>query len=182
MECMAKFDRRLLDLQMTSFNGVVLWEISDYRHHFEEARTGNQPSLYSPPFYTSRHGYKMCAEVYLNGVGGAKGKYLSIFLMIMRGRFDPVLPWPFRKRVTFTLLNQSYPQQHIQRHSCQGDCRSRLTGQRQRKTLEWALCASARSICFMIAHDTFCFMIPFSCRFLWIRECCKAIEMRVCWQ
>ena len=40
-----------------------------------------QVSLYSPPFYTSRHGYKACARIYPNGDGSGKNHYLSLFLL-----------------------------------------------------------------------------------------------------
>ena len=62
-------------------------------------------SLYSTPFFTSRHGYKMCARAYLNGDGLGKGTHLSFFFVIMRGPYDALLPWPFRQKVTVTLIN-----------------------------------------------------------------------------
>lgn len=36
----------------------------------------------------------------------AKGKYMSIFLCICKGEFDPLLSWPFSHKITFTLLDQ----------------------------------------------------------------------------
>ena len=64
-------------------------------------------SLYSIPFYTSRHGYKMCARVYLNGDGMGKGTHLSFFFVVMKGPFDALLPWPFKQKVTLTIINQA---------------------------------------------------------------------------
>ena len=63
--------------------------------------------LYSIPFYTSRHGYKMCARVYLNGDGMGKGTHLSFFFVVMKGPFDALLPWPFKQKVTLTIINQA---------------------------------------------------------------------------
>ena len=35
-----------------------------------------------------------------------KHTYVSVFLRVMKGDFDAILPWPFRCDVTFTLLDQ----------------------------------------------------------------------------
>ena len=64
-------------------------------------------SLYSQPFYTSRYGYKMCGRVYLNGDGMGKGTHLSLFFVLMRGEYDALIEWPFRQKVTLSLLDQS---------------------------------------------------------------------------
>ena len=64
-------------------------------------------SLYSQPFYTGRFGYKMCGRVYLNGDGMGKGTHLSLFFVLMRGEYDALLEWPFRQKVTLSLLDQS---------------------------------------------------------------------------
>ena len=110
---LAEFDLRLLSQETTSFNGVLIWKIPDYTHHFQEARSGRKPAIYSPPFYTSRHGYKMRARVYLNGDGIGKGTHLSFFFVVMKGEFDALLPWPFLQKVTLTLLDQSMAKRHI---------------------------------------------------------------------
>ena len=36
-----------------------------------------------------------------------KGTHFSLFFIVMRGLYDALLRWPFRQRVTMTLLNQS---------------------------------------------------------------------------
>ena len=62
--------------------------------------------VYSAPFYTSRHGYKICLRVYLNGDGAGRGTHLSFFLTMMKGDFDPLLPWPFKQTTTLIMLSQ----------------------------------------------------------------------------
>ena len=52
-------------------------------------------------------GYKMCARLYLDGNGVGKGRYMSLFFALMKGPYDPILPWPFTHRVTLRLLDQS---------------------------------------------------------------------------
>lgn len=97
---------RLQLLERATYNGILLWKIDDFTRRRREAVDGVTLSLYSTPFYTSRHGYKMCARIYLNGDGLGKGSHLSFFFVIMRGPFDALLTWPFKQKVMLTLLNQ----------------------------------------------------------------------------
>ena len=94
-------------LERATYDGVLLWKIDDFESRMKEAMDGVTMSLYSIPFYTSRHGYKMCARVYLNGDGMGKGTHLSFFFVVMKGPFDALLPWPFKQKVTLTIINQS---------------------------------------------------------------------------
>ena len=98
---------RLQLLERATYNGVLLWKIGDFVRRRKEAVDGVTVSLYSIPFYTSRHGYKMCARVYLNGDGMGKGTHLSFFFVVMKGPFDALLPWPFKQKVTLTIINQA---------------------------------------------------------------------------
>ena len=59
-------------------------------------------------------GYKMCARLYLNGDGIGKDSHMSLFLVLMKGRFDAILSWPFTHRVTMLLLDQSGDCNHVQ--------------------------------------------------------------------
>ena len=97
---------RIQLLERATYNGILLWKIDEFDRRRREAVDGVTMSLYSTPFYTSRHGYKMCARIYLNGDGMGKGSHLSFFFVIMRGPFDALLHWPFKQKVTLTLINQ----------------------------------------------------------------------------
>ena len=98
---------RLQLLERATYNGDLVWKIDDFKRRRREAVDGVTLSLYSTPFYTSRHGYKMCARVYLNGDGLGKGSHLSFFFVIMRGPYDALLVWPFKQKVTLMLINQA---------------------------------------------------------------------------
>ena len=102
----ANFDEMSQTLQATSYNGEYIWKIPDIRRRRQDARTGRIVSLYSAPFYTSRHGYKMCLRVYLNGDGTGWETHLSFFLTLMKGEYDALLQWPFSQPVTLMLLDQ----------------------------------------------------------------------------
>ena len=97
---------RIQLLERATYNGILLWKVDEFERRKKEAMEGVTLSLYSTPFYTSRHGYKMCARIYLNGDGLGKNTHMSFFFVIMRGPIDELLPWPFKQKVTLTLVNQ----------------------------------------------------------------------------
>ena len=67
----------------------------DVSRHVYDAKTGKLVSIYSSPFFSGRIGYKMCMRAYMNGDGIGEGTHLSLFFIVMRGEFDPLLSWPF---------------------------------------------------------------------------------------
>ena len=95
------------DQEPNSFDGTLLWRINNISAKMYDSFNEPEKSFYSPPFYTSRHGYKMCARIYLNGDGMGKGTHISLFFVLMRNEYDPLLRWPFRQKVTFMLLDQN---------------------------------------------------------------------------
>ena len=103
---LADLEEYIRQQEVSSYNGTLLWKISDFARRRNDARTGKQASFYSASFYTSRHGYKMCARIYLNGDGMGKGTHISLFFVVMRGQYDALLRWPFRQKVTLMLLDQ----------------------------------------------------------------------------
>ena len=70
-----------------------------------EERKANDEQWCSPPFYSSAHGYKMCLQVYPNGLQEGKDTHVSLFVAVLPGEFDDILPWPFCGRVTVHLIN-----------------------------------------------------------------------------
>ena len=88
-------------------NGTLLWKIDGFQRKRQDAINGVKTALYSHPFYSAQYGYKMCAKIYMNGDGVGKGSHLSLFLVVMRGDYDALQTWPFQKKVTMMLLDQS---------------------------------------------------------------------------
>ena len=103
---LADLEEYVRQQQVCSYDGALLWKIDDYARRKNDAISGRQTSFYSPCFYTGRHGYKMCARVYLNGDGMGKNTHISVFFVVMRGQYDALLRWPFRQKVTIMLLDQ----------------------------------------------------------------------------
>ncbi|XP_063297522.1 TNF receptor-associated factor 5 [Pelobates fuscus] len=106
-------EERFKLLEGSSYNGRLIWKITDYERKKKEAIEGRIVSIYSHHFYTSRCGYRLCARAYLNGDGSGKGGYLSLYFVVMKGEFDSLLPWPFKQKVTMMLLDQSGKRNHI---------------------------------------------------------------------
>ena len=69
-----------------------------------KAKAGEKTDIYSAPFYD--YGYKFQLKATPNGQGTAKNTHFSIFFSIMKSDYDAMLPWPFHKKVTITLIDQ----------------------------------------------------------------------------
>uniref|UniRef100_A0A673Y9Y9 TNF receptor-associated factor n=1 Tax=Salmo trutta TaxID=8032 RepID=A0A673Y9Y9_SALTR len=108
----AEMEGRLREMSATTFDGVFVWRISDFTKKRQDAIAGRAPAMFSPAFYTSKYGYKMCLRIYLNGDGTGRGSHLSLFFVVMRGLSDALLKWPFNQKVTLMLLDQS-SREHI---------------------------------------------------------------------
>ena len=68
--------------------------------------------FFSPPFFTSRSGYKVCVRVDANGSGSGEGTHVSVYAYLMKGDNDASLTWPFTGTVTIELLNQLEDDNH----------------------------------------------------------------------
>ena len=104
--------QELQDVNLT--DGVFIWKVSDIETLHRNAVYNRTPSLYSPPFLTSPHGYRSCLEAYLNGYGPGWGTHISVFFVLTRTEHDDTLSWPFPYQVTLTLINQdAHPSESI---------------------------------------------------------------------
>ncbi|XP_070312242.1 TNF receptor-associated factor 2 isoform X3 [Odocoileus virginianus] len=108
----ADLEQKVLEMEASTFDGVFIWKISDFSRKRQEAVAGRTPAIFSPAFYTSRYGYKMCLRAYLNGDGTGRGTHLSLFFVLMRGPHDALLRWPFNQKVTLMLLDQNH-REHV---------------------------------------------------------------------
>jgi TNF receptor-associated factor 4 len=79
---------------------------------YSRLKTANNIEIYSPLFYTSPGGYKMCISVFANGYGSGNGTHVSVAAHLMKGENDDHLSWPFTGKVTIELLNQLEDKNH----------------------------------------------------------------------
>ena len=116
---MVKVSVSELELQLqaslaSTYNGAFLWRIPDVKKRRRDAIDSKITSIYSPPFYTGRNGYKMCIRAYLNGDGIGYDTHLSIFFVLMKGEYDPLLKWPFDYKVSLILVDQNHRRHIVQ--------------------------------------------------------------------
>ncbi|XP_034535361.1 TNF receptor-associated factor 5-like [Notolabrus celidotus] len=109
---LSRNEQQLQELGSTSYDGKLIWKVDGFRRKKEAEVKGQPPCLTSVPFHTGSCGYKMAARVYLNGDGDGRGTHLSLYVVLMQGDFDALLPWPFKQTVSLSLLDQSGARNH----------------------------------------------------------------------
>ncbi|EDO37750.1 predicted protein [Nematostella vectensis] len=85
----------------------LLWRIDDFWEAFDEGKRKPGTELHSPVFYTSNYGYKFKVVLFPYGNGSGEGTHLSLYIRLLPGEYDSLLPWPFEGQITLTLLDQS---------------------------------------------------------------------------
>lgn len=85
---------------------TFVWKISPFSEMLRQAKLGRNNKIDSSPFYTAPYGYKLKLSVNPNGDGSGKNTHLSAFVIVMKGEYDGLLPWPFNQKVTFNLIDQ----------------------------------------------------------------------------
>ncbi|XP_070177111.1 TNF receptor-associated factor 2-like isoform X1 [Littorina saxatilis] len=105
---MRELEARLSNLSQDKADGTLVWRIPNFSQVRQDAIAGNVSNIHSRPFYTGPMGYKMCVRLYPNGDGMGKGTHLSLFFTLMRSPSDALLPWPFKQKVYFMLIDQSF--------------------------------------------------------------------------
>ena len=105
-----KRDNEILKLKEES--QPFVWKIEKFRDILKDAKRGKNTVISSGDFYTGPNGYRLILDMYPDGNGAGKNKHMSVYFKILKGKYDAVLPWPFRKTVTFTLIDQEENQIH----------------------------------------------------------------------
>ena len=77
-------------------------EIENFKEKLELEKATVKP-IFSEPHIINY--YKMRLEVYLDGHGAGKGRYLSIYLQLLKGELDDCVSWPFTKSVMLTVMH-----------------------------------------------------------------------------
>ena len=91
----------LIPVKVSTQTCLNSFKFTKYAEH-----KSNNTCAFSPSFYSSPGGYKLCINVHANGRKGGKGTHLSVYAYLMRGDNDDHLPWPFTGTVKVELLNQ----------------------------------------------------------------------------
>lgn len=108
----AELEKALQQLQLSSIKHTnsFLWRIEGFSKILRRAQKKDETEIESDPFYTNTetecYGYKLKVIVCPNGDGDGEKTHLSVYIVIMKGEYDAILPWPFSKKVKFTLIDQ----------------------------------------------------------------------------
>ncbi len=103
----AELKINLLDIR--SDNGTIIWLIPGIEEKIKREKNQEVTSLYSPPFYTSKFGFRMCLQLFLNGDADGRNTHVTLYFVIMKGEYDGIQTWPFKQKVNLYWLNQEHP-------------------------------------------------------------------------
>ncbi|XP_022784723.1 TNF receptor-associated factor 5-like isoform X2 [Stylophora pistillata] len=97
---------------------VYPWKIGGFRKKLRRAKTGKRDVVESDPFYTKAetesYGYQVKVCIHPNGISSGKNTHLSVSLMLLKGEYDAILPWPMNKKVKFILIDQQkHPDERV---------------------------------------------------------------------
>ena len=106
-ELIAQQGKMIADIKK-SMDTSYVWRINKFSHKLDSAgHSKNHSILFSDPFYSHRHGYKLCAIMYPNGDGNGKSTHVSVFIHLLKGEYDGILCWPYKYKTTFELVDQA---------------------------------------------------------------------------
>ena len=100
---------KLKDTEEKLDTRVFIWKVKHFSEVLRQVKAGEKKAIASVPFYTDRtesYDYKLRVQIYPNGDGPGKNTHVSVFVSVMKGEYDAILPWPFKKKVKFTLIDQ----------------------------------------------------------------------------
>ena len=90
--------------------GMVIWPVSNVEANIDKASGVHDQSegkpLLGEAFYSEPYGYLLQPKIFFNGARPNDQAYISVFIQIVKGPFDPILEWPFEKCIRITLIEQ----------------------------------------------------------------------------
>ena len=106
-------EKRIHHLETQSLKNFFIWSLDDIGIKIaKDKKSMKDKDICSSPFYSAPFAYKFFLQIYLNGIGEHKGTHITLFFHIMKGEYDNLLEWPFSKKVTLTLLDQTEKKDH----------------------------------------------------------------------
>ncbi len=99
-------DLTKINSHLVMSNSIIpcTFKLTDFQGHKRANKV-----FHSPPFYTSKKGYKMCLNVRATNIR------VAVFACLMKGEYDDTLTWPFTGTVTVELLNQLDDANHYEK-------------------------------------------------------------------
>ena len=84
-----------------------VWRVTGFWKILRQAKNKCNKRIKSDPFYAGRRGYKLRLCIEPDGNQSNRNRYLAVYILLIKDDFDGMLPWPFRQKVTFTLIDQN---------------------------------------------------------------------------
>ena len=97
-----------MDADIGADNKRFISKTENFSEILRHAKAGVKEEILSDEFYTGCYGYKLQVIVrpYTKGwTQLADSLYFGI--TSVQGKYDDILPWPFRKNMTFTVIDQN---------------------------------------------------------------------------
>lgn len=85
--------------------GILLWKIPDFKNEIAAARLHSDLGSFYSDFFCARSGHLLRARIYPNGDGLGKKTHVSVFLTIYKSKNDRNLEWPFKEKVTMSVVD-----------------------------------------------------------------------------
>lgn len=101
----AFLERKVVSIEEKISHGVFHWKIEKFSVHEEETFVNKIKQLKSPPFYTSPQGYRLMLRLNLK-TDETDQIIVSLFVHLLQGENDDVLPWPFCGEINLSILDQ----------------------------------------------------------------------------
>ncbi|KAL5506271.1 hypothetical protein EMCRGX_G007882 [Ephydatia muelleri] len=147
-------------LRGTSYDGAIIWKVQPISTLFmEDPEKKDLPDthysgkeIFSIPFYSGRYGYRYNLGASINPRQGN----MRIFLMLNRGEYDALLPWPLEFQSTVTIIPPTGSAE--QPIILDMEARSMKSPQPHLPiTYKYALVLDLQKLCKFASHDTiFC--------------------------
>lgn len=90
--------------------GIYLWYFNDFKNKINAMRNDSRIMHYSPGFYTSPNGYRLCVRLNLSP---NDPNSIAILIHMMKTEHDTSLDWPFSGRLTIVLIHPKDPFKNI---------------------------------------------------------------------
>lgn len=101
---------QLATICLRNCNGVYIWRLKSFQEKLTAMINDPLKMFYSPGFYTSPNGYKICARI---NISSKNSDYLSLLLHIMKSENDDALDWPFNGTMCFILVHPQNSEKNI---------------------------------------------------------------------
>ena len=95
-----------VDTDKEGGNKRFIWKLNP--DPLRVGRRGTMGVKESNAFYTGCYGYKLKVRLFLDyRLGPSSDWTFAIVVVLMEGEYDDILPWPFSKKITVTIIDQN---------------------------------------------------------------------------